>query len=33
MSEGKSEREAIRCLKGYVARRIFRLLKRTAVMA
>ena len=33
VSEGKSEREAIRCLKRYVARRLFRLLERSAVMA
>ena len=33
VSEGKSEREAIRCLKRHVARRLFRLLERSAVMA
>jgi hypothetical protein len=33
VSEGKSEREAIRCLTRYVARRLFRLLERSAVMA
>ena len=31
-SEGKSTREAVRCLKRYLARRLYRLLERTAVV-
>nr|MBA3366889.1 IS110 family transposase [Actinomycetota bacterium] len=32
-SEGKSVREAIRCLKRYLARHLFRLLEASATMA